>query len=255
MKIAVIGAAGNIGRRIVREALDRGHRVTAVGRHPLPVDAKDAKLSTAIADATSPDEIAKAVEGHDAIVSAVGPPHDGSQAATLVVEAARAVIEGARRAGVKRVVNVGGAGSLFVSPGLQLVDTPTFPAAWKPTSNAHRDALGFFRAASDMDWTYVSPAALIEAGARTGKFRIGGDDLLVDDQGHSRISMEDYAVRDRRRAGRRQRRSGAESPSRTDTERDSPLCIGAQVRTNGPAERRWHLLRTSQIPSSPKSSR
>jgi putative NADH-flavin reductase len=198
MKIAVFGAAGNIGRRIVREALDRGHQVTAVGRHaPTPdvlgPDAKNAKLSTAIADVTSSDQIAKVVAGHDAIVSAVGPAHDGSTP-TLLVDAARALIEGARKARVKRLIEVGGAGSLFVSPGLQLVDTPTFPAAWKGVANQHRDALAVFRAVDDLDWTYVSPAGIISPGTRTGKFRIGGDDLLVDDQGQSLVSMEDYAV-------------------------------------------------------------
>jgi putative NADH-flavin reductase len=193
MKIAVIGAAGNIGRRIVREALDRGHQVTAVGRHAPKQDPDDAKLSTAVADVTNPDEVANVVQGHDAIVSAVGPAHDGSQP-TFLVDAARALMDGARRGRVKRLVTVGGAGSLFVSPGLQLVDTPTFPAAWKGVANAHRDALGVFRAVVDLDWTYVSPAAFIEPGTRTGKFRIGGDDLLVDASGQSKISMEDFAI-------------------------------------------------------------
>jgi uncharacterized protein len=193
MKIAVIGATGNIGSRIVREALDRHHEVTAVGRHPERLDLRDAKLSTAAADVTAADQVTKVVAGHDAIVCAVGPAPDGSQP-TLLVDAARAVIEGARRAHVKRLVNVGGAGSLYVAPGLQLVDTPTFPAAWKGVANAHRDALAIFMAVTDLDWTYVSPAAVIEPGARTGHFRRGGDELLVDAQGHSKISIEDYAI-------------------------------------------------------------
>jgi putative NADH-flavin reductase len=192
MKIAVIGA-GNIGRRIVREALERGHLVTAVGRHRLDLDVTDAKLSLAVADARSPDQIAKVAKGHDAIVSAVGPAPDGSEP-TLMVDVARALIEGARRAGVKRLVDVGGAGSLYASPGVQLMDTPKFPVDWKGVASQHRDALPVFRAVDDLDWTYVSPAFFVEPGPRTGKFRVGGDDLLVDDQGHSRISMEDYAV-------------------------------------------------------------
>src|SRR4029077_8276179 len=139
MKIAVIGA-GNIGRRIVREALERGHQVTAVGHHRLDLEMTCAELSTAVADATSPDQIAKVVKGHDAIVSAIGPAHDGSEP-TLMVDAARALFEGARRAGVKRLVNVGGAGSLYVAPGVQLIDTPKFPVDWKGIANQHRDAL------------------------------------------------------------------------------------------------------------------
>ncbi|HSZ82713.1 MAG TPA: NAD(P)-dependent oxidoreductase [Polyangia bacterium] len=193
MKIAVIGAAGNIGQRIVREALDRHHEVTAIGRHPERLGLRDAELSTAACDVTAADELARVVTGHDAIVCAVGPAHDGSQP-TLLVDAARAVIEGARRARVKRLLNVGGAGSLYVAPGLQLVDTPTFPAAWKGVANAHRDALAIFMAVTDLDWTYVSPAAIIEPGARTGQFRRGGDELLVDAQGQSKISSEDYAM-------------------------------------------------------------
>jgi hypothetical protein len=193
MKIAVIGAAGNIGRRIVREALDRGHEVTAVGRHAPKQAPDNAKLSTAVADVTKPDEVGRIIQGHDAVVGAVGPAHDGSQP-TFLVDAARALIDGARRGGVKRLVTVGGAGSLYVSPGLQLVDTPTFPAAWKGVASAHRDAFAVFRAASGLDWTYVSPAAFIEPGTRTGKFRIGADDLLVDANGQSKISMEDFAI-------------------------------------------------------------
>ena len=192
MKIAIIGASGNIGRRIVREALDRGHEVTAVGRHASADQATNAHLSVAVADVTAAEQIANAVEGHDAIVCAVGPAHDGSQP-TFLVDAARAVIAGARRAHVRRLVNVGGAGSLYVSPDLQLVDTPTFPAAWKPVASQHRDALAIFSKVEDLNWTYVSPAAMIEPGTRTGKFRVGGDELLVDAAGQSRISIEDYA--------------------------------------------------------------
>jgi putative NADH-flavin reductase len=107
---------------------------------------------------------------------------------------AKALIEGLRQSGVRRLVVVGGAGSLEVMPGVQLVDTLDFPAAWKPVALAHRDALAVYRLAEDLDWTYVSPAALIEPGRRTGLYRTGTDQLLVDDKGVSRISVEDFAA-------------------------------------------------------------
>lgn len=182
MKIALFGAGGTIGQRIAAEARSRGHSVTALGR------------STEVTDAAA---VARAVAGHDAVVSAVGPGlGPAGQPVDMLSKAAHALLAGLRQAGVKRLVVVGGAGSLEVAPGKQLVDQPQFPAAWRPVALAHRDALGVYRRATgpDVDWTYVSPAALIEPGARTGKYRVGGDQLLVDAQGQSRISAEDFAV-------------------------------------------------------------
>jgi putative NADH-flavin reductase len=109
------------------------------------------------------------------------------------VEATRTLASGLKRAGVRRFLMVGGAGSLEVAPGLQLVDTPDFPEAWKPYALAHRDALAVLKD-SDLDWTNLSPAAFIQPGQRTGKFRLGKDTLVTDEKGGSRISAEDYAV-------------------------------------------------------------
>ncbi len=182
MKIAIFGAGGTIGKRIAAEARSRGHTVTALGR---------------AARVTEAESVARAVAGHDAVVSAVGPGLGPSaQAPDVLSRAAHALLVGLKTAGVRRLVVVGGAGSLEVAPGRQLVDEPEFPAAWRPVALAHRDALIVYRAHRDpdVDWTYVSPPALIEPGARTGKYRIGGDQLLVDATGESRISAEDYAV-------------------------------------------------------------
>jgi uncharacterized protein len=127
-------------------------------------------------------------------VSAIG-PHLPDGDPQIVVQAANSLIEGVSISGTFRLVVVGGAGSLEVAPGVQLVDTPEFPAAWKPIALAHREALAIYQAADDfIDWTYVSPAALIEPGQRTGSFRVGTNQLLTDDKGESRISIEDYAV-------------------------------------------------------------
>jgi putative NADH-flavin reductase len=194
MKIALFGANGTIGQRILREALDRGHEVTAIVRDPSRFDKTSEKLSLVAGDIADPSGIAGVVKGHDVVISAVGPKlPDGDP--QIVVEAARSLLEGVERAGVKRLLVVGGAGSLEAAPGVQIVDTPDFPAAWKPVALAHRDALDLYRnAQTDLDWTYLSPAALIQPGERTGKYRIGGDQLLVDERGESRISVEDYAV-------------------------------------------------------------
>jgi putative NADH-flavin reductase len=192
MKVAVFGGTGSIGRSIVKEALDRGHDVTVAARRPSRLDVQHERMGLATADATRSDEVARTVQGHDAVVSAVGATEKG--AAVFLIDAARGIIEGARRGGVKRVIVVGGAGSLRVTPGLELVDTPDFPAAWRPAALAHREALGIYREIKDLEWTYVSPPAVIARGSRTGRYRVGHDDLLTDEAGESRISIEDYAV-------------------------------------------------------------
>jgi putative NADH-flavin reductase len=162
-----------------------------VVRDPKNID--DSRLSAVQGDATDASSLANVLKGHDAVISAVGPAPRTRP--TVPAYAARALVQALPKAGVKRVIVVGGAGSLEVKPGLQLVDAPDFPPAWKPVALSHRDALKIFRdSGGALDWTYVSPAALVEQGTRTGKYRVGGDQLLVDEKGASRISAEDYAV-------------------------------------------------------------
>ena len=192
MKIAVLGAWGNIGKRIVAEALHRGHAVTGIARNPAAANPPVERFRVAAADVTDAASLAEAIAGHDVVVGAVGPAH--GTAPSLPADAARSLPAAARAAEVKRIVVIGGAGSLLVAPDLQLVDTPDFPPAWRPVALAHRDALALWRAVSDLDWTYVSPAAMITPGARTGNYQSGDDLLLVDAEGQSRISMEDFAV-------------------------------------------------------------
>lgn len=192
MKIVVLGAWGNIGKRIVAEALHRGHAVTGVGRSPAPANPPVERFSVVSADVTDVASTAKAISGHDVVISAVGPAPGAPP--TFLMDVARSLPVAARLAQVKRIVVVGGAGSLLVGPGLQLVDTPDFPPAWRPVALAHREALALWRAVSDLAWTYVSPAAMIAPGTRTGHYQSGDDLLLVDGEGQSRISMEDFAV-------------------------------------------------------------
>jgi putative NADH-flavin reductase len=191
LKIALFGATGMIGSRIAAEAARRGHQVTALARHPARVPGGVANLRTAQADLLDAASVAEAARGHDVAASAYAPP--GSDASALAT-ATHALVEGVRAAGLKRVVVVGGAGTLEVAPGTQLVDTQGFPDAYKPVALAHRDAFAYYRTLSDLDWTFFAPAALIEPGERTGSFRTGTDTLLVDASGNSRISAEDYAV-------------------------------------------------------------
>jgi uncharacterized protein len=190
LKIALYGATGMVGSRIVAEAARRGHQVTALVRQPERV-AAGPNVEAVKADLLDAAQVAAAVRGHDVVASAYAPPM--SQLGDLQT-ASRALVEGTRAAGLKRLVVVGGAGSLEVAPGKQLVDTEGFPDAYKPIALAHRDALAYYRTVSDLDWTFFAPAALIAPGERTGTFRTGANTLIADAKGESRISAEDYAV-------------------------------------------------------------
>lgn len=190
MKIALVAATGKIGRQIARTALDRGHAVTAVARRDgaLPEELAGARAVVAALD--DPPALAAAVRGHDVLASAFGP--DGPDVAALARTAA-ALVAAARAAGIRRLIVVGGAGSLEVAPGVQLVDTPGFPDAYRPAALAHREALAVYRAAPDLDWTFYAPAAEIGPGPRLGHYRSQARTLLVDEAGRSRIAYPDYA--------------------------------------------------------------
>ena len=191
--IVLLGATGMIGQRILAEALSRGHQVTAVTRETSRTGEHRQNLDYRVGDIFKPETIAAAAVDHDVVVSAYGP---GMGDANLVVKAAHSLIEALTRVEPIRLIVVSGAGSLELKPGLQLVDRPDFPAAWKPVALAHREALDVFRKAgfAEFDWTAASPSAVIEPGTRTGKYRTALDQLIVDAQGNSRISAEDFAV-------------------------------------------------------------
>lgn len=190
MRVVLYGATGMIGSRILKELLSRGHTVTAVVRDPSKLQPQN-NLTIEKGDLLDPASIAKLAWGADVIVSSYGPP-SGAEANRLA-DVARALIAGARRAGSPRIIVVGGAGSLEVSPGQQLVDLPSFPDVYKPVALAHRDAFHILRE-SDLNWTYFSPAAAIQPGQRTGQFRLGRNSLISDEKGNSSISAEDYAI-------------------------------------------------------------
>ncbi len=192
MKIAVFGAGGRIGSRIVDEALNRGHDVTAVVRHPQNYTKIHEHLKVAKGDLFNAQDVETGAFNQDAVVSAYS--NTNSAPVSTIAELAIPLINGLKQAHVNRLIIVGGAGSLEVAPGTQLVDTPNFPVEYKSVSLAHRDALKLYQGEKELAWTYISPAAVIEPGERTGKFRTGTNQLLSDGQGKSFITMEDYAV-------------------------------------------------------------
>ena len=193
MKIALIGATGFVGSAILKEALDRGHEVAAIVRNPDKLT-PHAKLHPKRGDVYNEDEVARLVAGHDAVISAFNPGWTNPDIYNQQVKGTRAIISGVKKAGVKRLLFVGGAGSLEIKPSVQSVDTPEFPKEWKQGSLATREALNMLRKESGLEWSFLSPSADLSPGQRTGKFRLGTDQMLKDAKGESRISTQDYAM-------------------------------------------------------------
>ncbi|MEW1659085.1 MULTISPECIES: NAD(P)H-binding protein [unclassified Streptomyces] len=194
-KIALFGATGTIGSRILDEALRRGHQVTAVVRDPAKLAKSDPKLTVVTGDVLDPESVAEVAEGQDVVVSAVG-GGDGPGHIATIRPAAEALVAGVRTRGAHapRLIAVGGAGSLRKPDGTQVWDAEGLPVPLLQIMHAHGDALDFYRTVSDVRWTNLSPAASIEPGERTGTYRIAAEDLIVAKDGSSRISAEDYAV-------------------------------------------------------------
>ena len=190
MKVALYGATGKSGSRILKELISRGHQVIAIARNPSQVPQSGGDVSVRQDDLSDPRKIAAAVSGADAVVSAYAPPQNDPDA---IVGVTQRQIEALTHGAKTRLVVVGGAGGLNVAPGVSLVDSGYLPEAVLPIAKAHVKALNALRA-SDADWTYLAPAAYFEPGQRTGTFRLGKDELIANEQQQSRISMEDYAI-------------------------------------------------------------
>jgi len=183
MKIAVIGASGNAGSRITAELARRGHSVTAIARHPEKIAAQ-ANVTPTRGDVMDQAGLARLLAGHDAAISSVH---------FLASDPAK-LIGAAKESKVGRYLVVGGAGSLEVAPGVRLVTTPGFPVVYKAEAEKGAAFLDLLRAEKELNWTFLSPSALFVAGERTGKFRLGTDQLLTAADGKSSISFEDFAV-------------------------------------------------------------
>lgn len=180
--IALIGAAGNVGSRLLNELISRGHRVTAIGRNPGNIPSL-ANVTAVRGDVNDGAALANLLKGHNVVISTV----------RFLDSDPAVLIDAVRAAGVKRYLVVGGAGSLLVAPGERVIDQPNFPAEYKAEATAGVEFLDVLKQAGDLDWTFLSPSALFVPGERTGEFRLGKDDLLMGENGSS-ISYEDYAI-------------------------------------------------------------
>jgi putative NADH-flavin reductase len=189
MHIVLYGATGHAGSRILTELLSRGHQITAIVRNPAKLKPQP-NLTAKQGDVDSAAAIASDIQEADAVVSAYAPPFSDTD---QLVAVTGNFIEAVKQTRVPRFLYVGGASSLEVAPGVLLLDSGHLPAEWEAIGRSHRDALNLIKK-SEINWTCFSPAGFFEPGQRTGKFRLGKEQLISDAQGNSRISMEDYAI-------------------------------------------------------------
>ncbi|MDR6450405.1 putative NADH-flavin reductase [Paraburkholderia terricola] len=197
MKVALIGSSGFVGKHLQKELLHRGHDVTVMVRKNVGI-ASQQSLTVVTGDAYSSELVAGAVKDHDAVVSAFNPGWNDPELFDNFIRGSEAIVRGVEASGVRRLVIIGGAGSLFVAPGVQLVDTDAFiehvPPNIVPGARAARDALDTMRSNTTLDWTFVSPPAFLEEGERTGTYRLGEESLLMDGDKPAGISVADFAV-------------------------------------------------------------
>lgn len=196
MKIALIGASGFVGSAVLDELLRRGHEITAIVRHPEKVKQTD-HVTAVKADVMNEDEVAKTVKGHDAVVNAFNAGWDNPNLYDDFLKGSKSIQNGVKKSGIKRYFTIGGAGSLYVAPGQQLVDSPEFPAEWKSGALAARDYLDVIKEEKDLDWTFLSPAIEMHhgtSGVRKGTYRSGLENPVFNEEGRSIISVEDMAI-------------------------------------------------------------
>lgn len=193
--VVLIGASGFVGAAILNELLSRGHKVTAVVRNPEKIKVSDSKLEIVKTDVSDTDVIAEICKGKDAIISAYNPGWTNPDIYEETLRNYPLILEAAKQSGAKRLLCVGGAGTLFCAPGLRVVDSGAIPdAIIGGVKSLGEFYLNTLMNEKDIDWVFFSPAGTLESGKRTGKFRLGKDDLIVDGNGISHISVEDYAV-------------------------------------------------------------
>lgn len=192
MHIVLIGASGYVGSALLEEALARGHQVTALVGHPEKLASRP-NLTVLKTDVLDTAALIGRLRSHDAAISAFS-GHARTEVYDYYVRGMHSIIAATKAAGVPRLLVVGGAASLEVSPGVQLLDTPEFPTQWKETAAGAREALNLLRAEPQLDWSFLSPSAYLEPGERSGQFRLGTDQLLIGTDGKSRISLQDYAM-------------------------------------------------------------
>lgn len=194
-KIALIGASGFVGSALLKEALERGYSVTAIVRHPEKITLKNTALEVKQGDVMSAEKVKRLVKGADVVISAYNPGWTNPDIAADTTAAYKSIVEGVKKAGVPRLLIVGGAGSLYVAPGKRVMDTGAIPELFMPAIEALAGVLyELQKDEKELDWVFFSPAGNIAPGERTGKFRLGKDNLIVGENGESHISVEDYAL-------------------------------------------------------------
>lgn len=197
MKVALIGATGFVGKAILQELLDRGHTVTAIARHPEKLTIQASNLILKAGNVLQEEEVVTLVKGNDVVVSAYNPGWANPEIYKEFLEGAGAIQAGVKKAGIKRLLVIGGAGSLEIAPGVRLIDTPEFPAAFKAGASAAGDYLKIIRKEKELEWTFFSPAIEMHqgtSGIRKGVYRKGLDNPVFDENGKSVLSVEDLAV-------------------------------------------------------------
>lgn len=195
MKIAIIGATGFVGSHLVKELAGRNNEITAIARNPKNEDIKNVKWQQA--DIFETDALATILKGHDAVVSAYNPGWTNPNIYEDFLKGAQSIQEAVKKSEVKRYITIGGAGSLFIAPDMQLIDTPEFPPEYKPGASAAREYLNIIKEEKDLDWVFVSPAIEMHQGittGRTGNYRLGLENPVFDNDGRSILSGEDLAV-------------------------------------------------------------
>lgn len=193
--VVLIGASGFVGNAILNELLSRGHKVTAVVRNPKKINVTNSKLEIVKTDVSDTNVMVEICKGKEAIISAYNPGWANPDIYEETLRNYPLILEAAKRSGAKRLLCVGGAGTLFCAPGLRVVDSGAIPdAIMDGVKSLGEFYLNTLMNEKTIDWIFFSPAGTLESGKRTGKFRLGKDDLIVDGNGISHISVEDYAV-------------------------------------------------------------
>ena len=193
--VVLIGASGFVGNAILHELLTRGHKVTAIVRNPQKIDVENPNLAVIKADVSDTNTLINACKGKDAVISAYNPGWTNPHIYEETLRNYPLILDAVKQSGVKRLLCVGGAGTLFCAPGLRVVDSGVIPEAiMGGVKSLGEFYLNTLMNEKDIDWIFFSPAGTLEPGQRTGKFRLGKDDLIVDENGNSHISVEDYAV-------------------------------------------------------------
>lgn len=193
--VVLIGASGFVGSAILNELLTKGHKVTVIVRTPQKINVENPNLAVIKADVSDTNTLINACKGKDAVISAYNPGWTNPHIYEETLRNYPLILDAVKQSGVKRLLCVGGAGTLFCAPGLRVVDSGVIPEAiMGGVKSLGEFYLNTLMNEKDIDWIFFSPAGTLEPGQRTGKFRLGKDDLIVDENGNSHISVEDYAV-------------------------------------------------------------